>query len=212
MGIFKGALTLRRYHAEGEVPDDFRSLYVESLNNNAFREPRHPEPGQETVGWCSIHNLLDTEFDDTSRWLYNHYLTAGLRIDKKVLPSKLFKAHLEKRLAEWCSQNGREKAPSAIRREQKELLEVEMLARTLPRVAVHEFGWNIVEGWVVFHNTSDGPNDHFRKLFRTTFGVSLTPMSPLDLVSDDEDLVEGLELAGISDYRPPLHSAAGEEG
>lgn len=84
-----------------------------------------------------------------------------------------------------------------------------MLARTLPRVAVHEFCWNIVEGWVVFHNTSDGPNDHFRKLFRTTFGVSLTPMSPLDLVSDDEDLVEGLELAGISDYRPPL---VGEEG
>ena len=29
------------------------------------------------------------------------------------------------------------------------------------------------------------------------------------LVADDEDLVEGLELAGISDYRPPL---VGEEG
>ena len=212
MGIFKGALTLRRYHAEGEVPDDFRTVYADALNEHAYREPRHPEPGQETIGWCSIHNLLDTEFADSSRWLYNHYLTAGLRIDKKVLPAKLFKAHLEKRLQQWCAENGREKAPSAIRREQKELLEIEMLGRTLPRVAVHEFCWNIVEGWVVFHNTSDTPNDHFRKLFRTTFGVSLTPLSPLDLVSDNEDLVEGLEMAGISDYRPPLPPVEGEEG
>ncbi len=204
MAIFKGAMTLRRYHAEGEVPDDFRTLFIESLNEHAFREPRNPEVGQETVGWCSIHNLLDTNFDDTTRWLYNHYLTAGLRIDKKALPSKLFKAHLEKRIAAWCAEHGREKAPSAVKREQKELLEQEMLARTLPRVAVHEFCWNIVEGWVLFHSTSEGPNDHFRKLFRTTFGVALTPMSPLDLVSDEEELMEGLELAGISDYRPPL--------
>lgn len=210
MGIFKGAMTLRRYHAEGEVPDDFRTRYIEALNEHAFRAPRTPEPGQETVGWCQIHNLLDTEFDDTNQWLYNHYVTAGLRIDKKMLPSKLFKAHLEKRLKEWCAENGREKAPSGVRREQKELLEIEMLARTLPRVAVHEFCWNVVDGWVVFHNTSDGPNDHFRKLFRTTFGIILTPFSPLDFVSDDLDVVESLELAGISDYRP-RHIAMGEE-
>ena len=82
-----------------------------------------------------------------------------------------------------------------------------MLARTLPRVAVHEFCWNIVDGWVLFHSTSDGANDHFRKLFRTTFGVTLTPLSPLDLVNDDEDMAEGLELAGISDYRPSIVGA-----
>jgi len=209
MGIFKGAMTLRRYHAEGEVPDDFRSVYSEALKQHAFIEPRNPEPGQETMGWCQIHNLLDTSFDDSSRWLYNHYLTAGLRIDKKVLPSKLFKAHLDKKLQEWCAEHGREKAPSAVRREQKELLEIQMLARTLPRVAVHEFVWNIVDGWVLFHNTSDAANDHFRKLFRTTFGIMLTPLSPLDLVSDNEDMAEGLELAGISDYRPPLTGVEG---
>jgi DNA recombination-dependent growth factor C len=207
MGIFKGAMTLRRYHAEGEVPEDFRAVFASSLNDHAFLEPRNPEPGQETVGWCQIHNLLDTNFDDSSRWLYNHYLTAGLRIDKKVLPSKLFKAHLDKKIQEWCAEHGREKAPSAVRREQKELLEIQMLARTLPRVAVHEFCWNIVDGWVLFHNTSDGPNDHFLKLFRTTFGVTLTPLSPLDLISDDEDMVQGLELAGISDYRPTIAGA-----
>ncbi len=202
MGIFKGGMTLRRYHAEGEVPDDFRTLFAESLNANAYREPRTWQVGELATGWCLTQNLLDTDFTDLNRWLFNHYLVAGLRVDKKVLPSKLFKAHLDKRVEQWCAENQREKAPSAIKRELKELLEIEMLNRTLPNVQVYEFCWNIVDGWVIFHNTSETANDLFRKEFRTTFGVVLTPFSPLDFLHRDPVTAETLELAGISDYRP----------
>jgi recombination associated protein RdgC len=202
MGILKGGLTARRYLVEGEIPDDFRERYAEVLEMHQFRERKAAGAGEEVYGWVQAHNLLDNDFTDTNRWLYNHYVLVALRVDKKTLPSRLFKAHLEKRIKQWCADNGREKAPASIRTEQKDQLELEMLAKTLPSVAVVEFCWNIVDRWAIFHSTSDKANDRFRTLFRTTFGLVLTPFSPLDLLGDRPDLVQKLEIAGISDYRP----------
>ncbi|MFM2244863.1 MAG: hypothetical protein RL071_937 [Pseudomonadota bacterium] len=202
MGVFAGAMTVRRYRVEGEVPEDFRDLFMASLQEHAFREPKNPAPGEEHVGWCLIQNLLDLDFSERDKWLFNHYLTVALRVDKRALPAKLFKAHLEKRVAAWLAENGRQRAPAAVKAEIKQALEIEMLAKTLPRVATYEFCWNIVDGWVAFHATGEGPNDLFRKLFRQTFGCVLTPCSPLDLLIEEPAVLEGMEMAGISDYRP----------
>lgn len=201
MGLLKGALTVRRFRVQGEVPDDFRTSYADALNDHAFRDPPSIAQGAETVGWCRVNNLLDTEFNDLNDWLFDRYLMAALRTDKKVLPARLFRAHLDKRIAAWCIEHGRGKAPASVRAELKEALEQEMYARTLPRVAVVEFCWNVVDGWVIFHSTSESANDRFRKLFRTTFGLGLLPFSPLDFLTETPELAQDLELQGISDYR-----------
>ena len=202
MGVFKGAMTVRRYRVEGEVPEDFRERFIASLQDHAFREPKNPAPGEEHVGWCLIQNLLDVDFTERDKWLFNHFITASLRVDKRALPAKLFKAHLEKRIAAWLAENNRQRAPAAVKAELKQALEAEMMLKTLPRVATYEFCWNLIDGWLAFHATGTGPNDLFRKLFRQTFGLILTPSSPLDLLMDEPTLVEGMEMAGISDYRP----------
>jgi len=59
----------------------------------------------------------------------------------------------------------------------------------------------VVDGWVSLHSTSEGANDRFRKLFRTTFGLGLIPFSPLDFLAAEPALASELELQGISDYR-----------
>ncbi len=212
MGILKGAITCRRYSVEGDVPDDFRTRYVEVLEQHRFIERKSAGAGEEVYGWVQAHNLLDAEFEDTTRWLYNHYVLASLRVDKRVLPSKLFKAHMEKRLQQWCHDNGREKAPANIRREVKESLEIEMLATSLPNVSVVEFCWNIVDRWCIFHSTSEKANDRFRTLFRNTFGLVLTPFSPLDFLVDEPDVAGRLEIAGVSDYRPAWPGALPDGG
>lgn len=200
MGILKGALSVRRYRAT-EPPEGFRDLYIAALEDNAFREPLTEVHKEPRIGWVQIHNLLDTSFTDTNRWLYNQYAVFALRIDKKVLPAKLFAAHLQKRQQAWCAANNRERCPAKVKQELKEALEFEMLQKTLPRVAIYEIGWNINEGWVVFHNQSEVPNDTFRKLFHRTFGMALVPWDPLDFVGDRPDLVEGLAGSGASDLR-----------
>ncbi len=208
MSLFKGALTVRRYRVLGAPPDDFRSVYPQLLQERAFHEPMGMTRSEEIEGWVLTQNLLDTDFSNQEKWLYNQYLAAALRVDKKTLPARLVKAMLEKRIKAWCEEHRRERAPASVRTELKELLEDELYGRTLPRVAVFEFCWNLVENWVIYFNTSEGPNDRFRKRFRDTFGLPLVPFSPLDLLEDRPDLSQGLEITGLSDLRPGAEERA----
>ena len=122
-------------------------------------------------------------------------------IDKKVLPARLFAAHLQKRCEAWCKANNRERCPSRVKQELKEALEAEMLLKTLPRVQVYEVAWNIAEEWVIFHNQSEVPNDTFRKLFHRTFGIALVPHDPIDFVADRPEVAAALVSSGASDLR-----------
>jgi DNA recombination-dependent growth factor C len=200
MGVLKGGLSVRRYRAS-EPPEGFRDLYTAALEDNAFRDALTEVNKEQRVGWVQVHNLLDNSFLDTNRWLYNQYAVFGMRIDKKVLPGKLFGAHLEKRCQAWAKENNRERVPSKVKAELKDALEMEMLLKTLPSVAVHEVAWNLNEGWVIFHNQSEVPNDTFRKLFHRTFGMALIPHDPLDFVASEPELANALVSSGASDLR-----------
>lgn len=201
MGILKGALTVRRYRVEATLPDGFRDSWRDALQHHAFRDPLSPLHKEEIAGWVQAHNLLDTTFEDLNRWLYLPYTLFALRIDKKVLPAKLFAAHLARRSEEWCKANNRERVPSAVKKEIRELLEQEMLRQTLPRVQVTEVVWHLDEGWVLFHNQSDRVNDIFRKLFYRTFGFVCQPFDPVDFVADLPEVSARLSGSGASDLR-----------
>jgi DNA recombination-dependent growth factor C len=201
MGVLKGALSARRYRILGDVPEGFTDEWIAALNTNQFREPQSPTHKGETAGWTQAHNLLDTDFSDINIWLYDRYAYFCLRVDKKAVPAKLLKAHLQKRVEAWCKANNRPKAPAGVREELKEALEMEMLQRCLPRVQTWEILWHISEGWALFTNDSEGPNERFQKLFLQTFGLRAVPWSPLDELTATEGLAEALVSAGATDLR-----------
>lgn len=195
MGITAGALTVARFRVEGELPGGWRDIYRDRLNEFAFREPPVEQGKEEVEGWVQVHNLLDTTFDDFNRWLYNDYAVFALRVDKKRLPAKLFRATLEKECQKWCAEREVERCPATVRTEIKERIEAEWLARTLPSVSVTEAAWSIEGRYLVLHTLSESTSDRFRKRFFRTFGLKLIPWSPLDWLGD-KDLVEAM-LAGV---------------
>ena len=67
------------------------------------------------MGWVRADNLLETDFSNRDQWLYTHYVMAGMRIDKKALPMPLVRAMVEQRIATWCEENGRARAPASVR-------------------------------------------------------------------------------------------------
>ena len=153
-------------------------LHLETTEHGGrFSTSREP-----SLGWVQSHNLLDADFTDLGRWLYNHYALFSLREDKKTVPAKYFRALLEKQIQEWCEAQGQTRCPRSVRDEIRDRLEFELLQKTLPRVRTVEVVWNLAEGWVLFHNHSDTVNDTFRKLFHRTFGLRLYPQNPLDLL------------------------------
>ncbi|MCB9676005.1 MAG: recombination-associated protein RdgC [Alphaproteobacteria bacterium] len=191
MGIMSGAMSVRRFRVVGELPEGWRELFRDRLQELAFKTPPHEVGKEEIEGWVEVHNLLDADFENYNRWLYNEFVLIALRVDKKRLPAKLFAATLEKRCEAWKKEKEVERVPASIRTELKEALELEWLKQTLPTVAVTEAAWNVNEEWLVLHGMSDAVSDRFRKRFFRTFGLRLVPWSPLDWVRTT-DTVEGL--------------------
>jgi DNA recombination-dependent growth factor C len=184
MSLLNGALTVRRFRVVGADPEGWREQYRARLNENAFHEGPI-EPGkEEREGWVQVHNLLDTSFDDFDRWLYNDVVLLALRVDKKVLPARLFKATLAKRVEAWCVENNTTRAPKAVREELRERLEEEWLARALPRVTVAELAIHLTHRYAVIDSLSEGVAERIRKRVFRTFGFTLVPFSPLDAIAD----------------------------
>ena len=193
MGVLSGSLTVRRYRVTGEVPDDFPERYGEALRAYAFRPSSDPARRADTEGWVSIRNLLDADFADPGTWLWDHYALFALRVDRKVLPARLVRAHLEKRVAAWCAERGRPRCPRDARDEIKEAVEIDLLSRSLPRVAVYEVAWDLTGGWLLFHHLGAAAGERFRRLFHRTFGQTALACTPLDWIAEGApDLVEPL--------------------
>jgi recombination associated protein RdgC len=180
VGILSGAMTVRRFRVIGDVPDDFRDVYRERLEEYAFQERPTKQGKEEVEGWVQVHNLLDTSFADLNRWLYNNLAVFALRVDKKSLPAALFRATHQKRCEAWVQERGVERCPGSVKKQLKEELEQEWLERTLPRVSTTECCWNITEGYLLLHSLSDSSADRFKKRFHRTFGLKLVAWSPLD--------------------------------
>jgi len=192
MGILGGAMTVARFRVEGERVDGWRDAYRAALQDHAFKEPPVEQGLEEVEGWVEIHNLLDTSFEDFNRWLYQDVALFALRVDKKRLPAKLFKATLDKKCEAWAAEREVERCPASVRSELKDQLQSEWLARTLPSVGVTEAAWNIGEGYCILHSLSEGMADRFRKRFYRTFGLTLVPWSPLEYLGADAGAVDRL--------------------
>ncbi len=193
MGILGGAMTVARFRVEGQRPEEgWRDKYRAQLQDLAFKEPPVEQGLEEVEGWVEIHNLLDTTFEDFNRWLYQDVALFALRVDKKRLPAKLFKATLDKKCEAWAAEREVERCPGSVRAELKDALQAAWLARTLPSVGVTEAAWNIPEGYCILHSLSEGMADRFRKRFYRTFGMTLVPWSPLEYVQGDPGRIDAL--------------------
>lgn len=184
MGLLSGALTMRRFRVVGTVPEAWRERVRDQLTQHAFREPTSRVGKEETEGWVQVHNLLDTDFSDFNTWLHQQHAVFALRVDKKVLPGRLLRAHVDLRCKKWCEEKGVSRVPASVRTEIKEKLEEEWLDRALPRVAVTELCWHVAEGWVILAGLSDSVADRIRKRFHRSFGLELVDWSPLDAIRD----------------------------
>ncbi|HHO49319.1 MAG TPA: hypothetical protein ENK18_00215 [Deltaproteobacteria bacterium] len=214
MGIVSGNLTVARYRVVGSLPEGWRELFRDRLNDFSFQEPPQGQGKEEVEGWVQVHNLLDTSFDDFNQWLYNDVALFALRVDKKRLPQKLFRATLDKRRDAWCAERGVKRCPNAVVSELRDELEQDWLRRTLPAVSITEAAWSLSGEWMVVHSLSESTGERFRKRFFRTFGLKIVPWSPLDWLAD-RDTVDALlskapmpvQLGG-----PEVHLAGGTGG
>ena len=205
MKILQGPRTVRRYYVPGlpDVPDnkDLLTTIQEHFQHNAFNNPVDNQKADEQIGWVTVDSILDADFSLFTKWHTDSYIYAQMRIDKKNLPSNLFKATLAYRIQEWLDTNRQESIPKREKFDIKEKLTFEMLQQTLPRVKVVEFCWNMDKDYLLVFNLSESVNLKFAELFYKTFGLELEEVTPFMFLDAEDPCISALEKCTVSSFR-----------
>jgi len=204
MKLIKGARTMRRYIVDGK-PSKEDSEWLSTLQNqlqvNAFVNPQNYQRSDEQIGWVTAESILDADFSLMEKWFLDPYVYGQIRIDKKTLPSNLFRAMFDMRVKEWMLTNNRDRIPKNEKADIKDVLQAELFAQTLPRVKTAEFCWNLDQQYLILLNISDSFNEKFCEHFYTTFGLTLRPQTPLMFLKASDPNIETMTKCGVSGFR-----------
>ena len=174
MGLLQGPMTIRFYRVEGDVPKKYREDFLEEIKSNGFRELS--ETKEFGLGWVSAENFLDTDFED-QKVFANQYLTLALRVDKKAVDARLFKALLAREIDKAKKAGNKEKLRPAEKKEIKDRLHRQLLAEAQPARRTYDLCWDVNAGRAYFFAVGDKTQDFFRDSFQKTFHLEPIQMT-----------------------------------
>lgn len=182
-----GTTVTRLRLAAPYTPTDPTGTMMEALQSHAFLDYLTPTQKGQRVGFARADQplVLPADFHDLSTWNLSPYAFFALRIDDKKVPAKRLKARVDERVKEWCRANLRERAPSSVKQEIKEQVEMELLPRCMPSSKVISIVWHTGEGWILLSTRTTSQVDAVRKLLHRAFGVSTLVEAPDDGLSAD---------------------------
>ena len=204
MKLIKGARTMRRYSIDGK-PDQSESDWLTQIQNqfqaHAFENAENNQRTEEQFGWVTGDSLLDADFSRMDKWYLDPYIFGQFRVDKKTLPSNLFRALFEMRVQEWLTTNHKDRIPKRDKDDIRDVLSAELYAKTLPKIKVVEFCWNIDKQYLILLNLSDGFNEKFCDHFYQSFGLGLRVQTPLMFLDVDDPNLEPMTKCGVSGFK-----------
>ena len=176
MGLLSATMSLARYRVEGRIPDPFLETVRDRLKNHAIREIDN-DPAEKSVGWTCFENPFQPDFDNVNL-VFGTYLVFSLRIDKKQIPAKVLKKHLDMAVIKRLKQSER----SSLTKNEKQELREEVARRLYVRIPatpnVYEVIWNYEGQALWFFSTQKAANEELESIFAKTFKLSIIRMFP----------------------------------
>lgn len=177
MGARKGTISYQLFHVRDPLPDDYRGVFLERIDEFRFSELTPESEEDITYGWTVLDDMLSTGFTRENVFL-GEYLCLGMRTDRWSLPSALLKAHAAKREREVMEAQGKAKLFKSERVALREDVTRQLKQRTLPSAGVVDMVWSLEREEVRFWSQSARALENFENLFESTFGLRLVPDNP----------------------------------
>jgi recombination associated protein RdgC len=174
MGAFRGSITFSKFYVRGELPEDFRDRFMESIHVRAFRPLDPSEEIDFRVGWCSITDPFDLELTH-EKVFFNQYLNIGFRVDRWRIPGPLFKATFRQAERDYLDKHGVEKLSRAQKKNLEQLVNAQLRRKVVPSMRAIDLSWNLNEGVVRFFQKSAKQAELMNELFEKTFELELVP-------------------------------------
>jgi recombination associated protein RdgC len=198
MPALSGSLTYARLYVEGDLPEDFRERYINTLRLRAMKPLEAEDDMPERSGFCAFGDPYELELS-YERVFFNDFLNLGFRTDRWAIPPALLRANLREAELAYLERKGREKLTKREKNELKELVLRQMRKQTTPIVRTVDLSWSLDEGIVRFFTHSQRTTLNMMELFHKTFGLKLLPEAPytlaarLGLSEAEQNIWEALE-------------------
>jgi len=186
MGLLSSTVSITRYKVEGKVEEPILETIADCLNTNTIAETDN-DLSEKTVGWTSFDNPFNPDFGGSSFVMGSH-LVFSLRIDKKVIPSKIMKKHCAIEEAKRLAETGREYLSRNEKKAIKEHVTSVLFLRIPSTPNIYDLIWDYEDSSLLFFSNLKSANEELETLFPETFNLSLIRLFPYTMA----DLVMGL--------------------
>jgi recombination associated protein RdgC len=178
MGLLKGSFSFTRFHVDGQLPQAFLNFVNNRIKANSFREtPKSTE--EKRLGWVSAIDVLDADFAQAN-YALGDYLIFSLRIDRKMIPPKLMKIKVMEEERSFLAQSGKKYINKQAAAGIKDKIRLDLLTKLDPIPSFYDVCWAIGQNTIYFSSLSDKVADDFVDLFKKTFSLNLTRLTPQD--------------------------------
>jgi hypothetical protein len=197
MGILSSSVSVTRYKVEGKLKPPILETISNGLKKNAISEIDE-DTSEKSVGWTSFHKPYLPDFYG-STFVYGNYLVFSLRIDRKSIPTKVFKKHFMIESARRLAKSGRE----YLSRNEKKMLKDQILNSLSLRIPatpnLYDVIWSYEESSLWFFSNLKAANEELETLFTRSFELTLIRLFPyttadliIGLADSEKDILDNL--------------------
>ncbi len=176
MGFIKGTASFVRFSVEGELPENIWDFIADKVAAFSFRDIDETYE-EDSLGWVSVLNMFDTEFDYAS-YAAGNYVTLSMRLDERKVSSVIVKKFVQKEEERIKKEKQIPKISRSMRVEIKERIQNELMRKALPMPAVFDLCWNLEDSTLLFFSTNKKAQALLEDLFKETFGMTLIQQIP----------------------------------
>ena len=176
MGFIKGSASYVRFAVEGDLPENIWDFIADRVVSFAFKDIDDTYD-EDSLGWVSVLNMFDTEFDYAS-YAAGNYVTLSMRLDERKVSSAIVNKFVQKKEEEIKKEKQIQKIPRSMRVEIKESIQNELLRKALAVPSVFDLCWNLENSTLIFYSTNKKAQALLEDLFKESFGLTLIQQIP----------------------------------
>lgn len=188
MGLLSSAISITRYRVDGKIQNPVTEAVAKGLTKNIIADIDE-DPAEKSVGWTSFDNPFSPNFEGSS-FLFGNLFAFSLRIDRKVIPSKLLKKHVAIETSKRLNKTRQRFLSKDEKKAIKDKVITDLAMRIPSTPNIYDLIWNYESSDVSFFSNLRSSNEELESLFKRSFNLSLIrifPYTAAELLSDLSD-------------------------
>ncbi|MFH1727161.1 MAG: recombination-associated protein RdgC [Pseudomonadota bacterium] len=185
MNILSSSVSITQYKVDGQLTNNPTDAIYNALNKHSIKE--EGENLEINLGWTSFTSPYLPKFDEAS-FQVGPYYVFSLRIDKKVVSSKVIKKYSAIEESKRLKESGQQFVSRKERKEIQTHVKDTMILRVPSIPSVFDAVWDMENEKLWFLSNLKEANDEFVKLFYRSFGIKLTRMIPYNVALENSKL------------------------